>query len=78
MGKALKAGLAVRFSENDLRAKVGTDAHNKGQNATDLLGHENPATTRRNYIRGPLKVETLSKVLQSDPNITAEIDENAA
>jgi integrase len=53
--------LMERFAEHDLRAKVGTDAHDRGQNATDLLGHENPQTTRRTYIRGVLKVEPLRK-----------------
>lgn len=62
MNAATAAGdLAERFAENDLRAKVATDARELGQDATAMLGHSSDAVTRRHYIRGTQKVEPLKK-----------------
>lgn len=49
----------ARFSENALRAKVATQAHGMGMNATSLLDHSTDAVTRRHYIRGTRKVQPL-------------------
>lgn len=60
MNAAIKAkALTERFAENDLRAKVATDAHDQGQDATALLGHSSNAVTQRHYIRGTRKVKPL-------------------
>jgi integrase len=62
MRAAIKAkALAERFAENDLRAKVASDAQELGQDATAMLGHSSDAVTRRHYIRGTQKVEPLKK-----------------
>lgn len=56
--KFIRAG-GERFAENDLRAKVASDAIDKGQDATSMLGHSSDAVTRRHYIRGTRKVQPL-------------------
>jgi integrase len=62
MRAAIEVGaLTERFAENDLRAKVATDARALGQDATAMLGHSSDAVTRRHYIRGTQKVEPLKK-----------------
>ncbi len=48
-----------RFAENALRAKVATEAHEIGLDATSMLGHSSDAVTRRHYIRGTKKVSPL-------------------
>ena len=48
-----------RFPENALRAKVATEAHATGLDATSMLGHSSDAVTRRHYIRGTKKVSPL-------------------
>ena len=48
-----------RFAENDLRAKVASDAIDLGLDATSMLGHSSDAVTRRHYIRGTRKVSPL-------------------
>lgn len=51
MKKALlETELREPFQEKDIRAKTATDADEKGQNATALLGHGDKKTTER-YIR---------------------------
>jgi hypothetical protein len=62
MAKATKyGGLAETFAENDLRAKVATEAIELGQNATAMLAHSSDAVTKRHYQRGTEKVEPLRK-----------------
>jgi integrase len=62
MKKALAAGdLTESFAENDLRAKVATEAVELGQNATAMLGHSSDAVTKRHYQRGTQKVAPLNK-----------------
>lgn len=48
-----------KFAENDLRAKVASQAIDKGLDATSMLGHSSDAVTRRHYIRGTRKVAPL-------------------
>jgi integrase len=48
-----------RFAENDLRAKVASEAIDMGLDATSMLGHSSDAVTRRHYIRGTRKVQPL-------------------
>ncbi len=56
MDKALGDGvIASRFTFHDLRAKAGSES----TDATRLLGHQNPATTRRIYERRPDKVKPI-------------------
>lgn len=56
MDLAMESGaIAERFTFHDLRAKAGSEH----QNATDLLGHQNPATTRRVYQRKPKEVTPI-------------------
>jgi integrase len=62
MVAAMKAGSIIeRFAENDLRAKVATEAQGLGQNASAMLGHSSDAVTRRHYIRGTQTVTPLGK-----------------
>ncbi|HCI52450.1 MAG TPA: integrase [Gallionella sp.] len=62
MKRAIEAGsLTETFAENDLRAKVATEARELGQNATKILGHSSDAVTKRHYERGTSKVEPLRK-----------------
>lgn len=62
MAKAMEAGsLSETFAENDLRAKVASEAVELGQNATLMLGHSSDAVTKRHYERGTRKVEPLRK-----------------
>jgi len=62
MAAAMKAeSLTETFAENDLRAKVATEAIELGQNATAMLGHSSDAVTKRHYQRGTQKVEPLRK-----------------
>lgn len=59
---ALAAGsLKESFAENDLRAKVASEAVELGQNATAMLGHSSDAVTKRHYERGTRKIEPLRK-----------------
>jgi integrase len=59
---AMEAGsLTERFAENDLRAKVATEARDLGQNSTAMLGHSSDAVTKRHYHRGTQKVDPLHK-----------------
>lgn len=56
MDKAIADGvIANRFTFHDLRAKAGSEHHD----ATRLLGHQSPATTRRVYERKPDKVKPI-------------------
>lgn len=48
-----------KFAENDLRAKVASQAIDKGMDAASMLGHSSDAVTRRHYIRGTRKVQPL-------------------
>ncbi|NDU86132.1 MAG: transposase [Ferrovum sp.] len=48
-----------KFAENDLRAKVATQAIDEGRDATSMLGHSSDAVTRRHYIRGTRKVKPM-------------------
>jgi integrase len=50
---------AERFAENDLRAKVASQAIDLGMDATSMLGHSSDAVTRRHYVRGTRKVSPL-------------------
>jgi integrase len=51
MKKALETtGLIERFTEHDLRAKVGSDVESD-INAQKLLAHANAATTQKHYRR---------------------------
>ena len=51
MKKALdKTDLEIRFTEHDLRAKVGSDV-DSDQEAQRLLAHSDAATTRKHYRR---------------------------
>lgn len=62
MSKAMESGsLTETFAENDLRAKVASEAVELGQNATAMLGHSSDAVTKRHYQRGTQKVEPLRK-----------------
>lgn len=62
MTKAMEAKvLTETFAENDLRAKVASEAVELGQNATAMLGHSSDAVTKRHYERGTRKVEPLRK-----------------
>jgi integrase len=62
MEKAMESGsLTESFAENDLRAKVASEAVELGQNATAMLGHSSDAVTKRHYQRGTQKVEPLRK-----------------
>ena len=62
MKKAIEAkALSETFAENDLRAKVATEAIELGQNATAMLAHSSDAVTKRHYQRGTQKVEPLRK-----------------
>ncbi len=59
---AMAAGsISERFAETDLRAKVATEAHGLGQNASAMLGHSSDAVTRRHYVRGTQKIAPLGK-----------------
>jgi hypothetical protein len=44
--------IAERFTEHDLRGKVGSDLASIGR-ATDLLGHASREFTKRHYRRKP-------------------------
>lgn len=60
---AMEAGsLTERFAENDLRAKVATEARDLGQDSTAMLGHSSDAVTKRHYHRGTQKVDPLHKI----------------
>ena len=62
MAKAMKAGsLTGSFAENDLRAKVATEAIELGLNATAMLGHSSDAVTTRHDLLGTQKVWSLRK-----------------
>lgn len=47
-----ETGLKARFSERDIRAKVASDADSL-QRAQEILGHADPALTKRVYVRKP-------------------------
>lgn len=56
MARAIESGaLTERFTFHDLRAKAGSES----SDGTRLLGHQNPATTRRIYLRKPDKVKPI-------------------
>lgn len=64
MRKAVKqTELEASFKERDIRAKTGTDKANRESLAAaqDLLAHSDQRTTRRHYIRQPVKVTPLSR-----------------
>ena len=62
MAKAMEDGsLTETFAENDLRAKVATEAIELGQNATAMLSHSSDSVTKRHYERGTSTVEPLRK-----------------
>jgi integrase len=62
MAKTMEAGaLSERLAENDLRAKVATEAIELGKNESAMLGHSSDAVTKRHYVRGTQKVEPLRK-----------------
>ena len=55
--KALAAGvLKDRFRIHDIRAKRASDGD--PAHAQDLLGHSNPTTTRRHFLRRPKVIKT--------------------
>lgn len=58
MGKAMKNGLKVRFTFNDLRAKSASDAQSD-EEATARLGHNDPKLTKRIYRRLPRRAQAL-------------------
>ena len=58
MGKAVEGGL-ISFAENDIRAKVASEAIDMGRDAATMLGHSTDAVTRRHYARGTRKVSPL-------------------
>lgn len=56
MDRAIADGvIANRFTFHDVRAKAGSEHHD----ATELLGHQSSATTRRVYQRKPKKVKPI-------------------
>lgn len=56
MDRAMKEEIIKeRFNFHDLRAKAGSEA----EDGTRLLGHQNPATTRKHYERKPDKVRPI-------------------
>ena len=57
--RAMKDYKGDGFAENDLRAKVATEAIDMGMDATSMMGHSTDAVTRRHYIRGTRKVSPL-------------------
>ena len=72
MKKAVDAGVE-RFTEHDLRAKVASDNR---ETATEILGHDDPKTTRRHYVRGVANVQPGRGVLPIGENITHGTTEN--
>jgi integrase len=58
MAKAMKRGLAERFTFHDLRAKSATDAESD-EEATARLGHNDPKLTKRVYRRLPKRAKAL-------------------
>lgn len=65
MKKALKAdgGLVERFTEHDLRAKVGSDQETD-EDARVLLDHSNQSQTRNAYRRRPVVVYPSAAVVR--------------
>lgn len=61
MSKAMKKGLAERFTFHDLRAKSASDAESDAE-ATARLGHNDPNITRRVYRRLPRRAAALKIV----------------
>lgn len=59
MAKYVAAG-GARFTEHDLRAKVGSDSETLDV-AQARLGHQSRSTTNRVYRRAPAKVEVLKR-----------------
>ena len=57
--RAMKAYGQESFAENDLRAKVASEAIDMGKDAASILGHSSDAVTRRHYIRGTRKVTPM-------------------
>jgi hypothetical protein len=65
IARVVAAGLVhVWFTEHDLRAKTASDAEDDGQDATELLTHDNRQTTRA-YLRSrkPRDVTPLRRKL---------------
>lgn len=58
MRRALKKGLAERFTFHDLRAKSASDS-DSDQEAADRLGHGDVRITRRVYRRLPKRAKPL-------------------
>ena len=57
MARALEKGpLKERFTEHDLRAKVGSDAESL-ERAAQLLAHSDPRMTQRVYRRKPERIK---------------------
>jgi hypothetical protein len=52
LGRSLSEASTVRFTEHDLRGKVGSDLASI-ERATDLLGHASREITKRHYRRKP-------------------------
>lgn len=62
MAKTMEAGaLTESIAENNLRAKVATEAIELGQNASAMMGHLSDAVTKRHYAHGTQKIEPLRK-----------------
>lgn len=59
MVKYANAG-GERFTEHDLRAKVGSDKEDL-QSAQRTLGHLSASTTNRVYVRGPQRIEVVKR-----------------
>ena len=54
MNRAIESGVVeTRFTFHDLRAKAASDYTG---NATELMGHSSPTTTKRHYLRKPTKI----------------------
>lgn len=58
MDKALKGKLEERFSDHDLRAKVGSDAEDL-RRAQEILMHSSAQTTQRHYRRKPTNITPI-------------------
>ena len=74
MKKAVDVGVE-RFTEHDLRAKVASDNR---ETATEILGHDDPKTIRRHYVRGVANVQPGRGVLPIGENITRSPDADNA
>jgi integrase len=65
------------FTFHDLRAKSASDAASPGD-ATELLAHDDPRTTRKVYLRKPRRVRAGAKILDTAGNIRQQAAEREA